>query len=291
MHRINVIIIGLFVSITGSFAQIKPEILQPGKISNNGVFGYTLSPDGQEAFWVHSNGGRDTLQLMHARKVNGDWQKAGFATFSGNYKWKDIDPMFSPDGNKILFQSTRPVPGQVDREGFDIWAVDRTKTGWGEPYHLGEGINTDESESFASITSSGNIYFMKRSGEQNNSDIWMSKPVDGKYQTPENIGTPINTLFRESNPFIAADESFIIYFSSDTTGFGQVDLYISFREDGKWTSPVNLGENINTSDAEFCPAYHASEKRLYFSRIVRGGPRNIENIFSVSFDPSEYRKR
>lgn len=291
MIHINATLICLFLSSTVTFAQHEPQMLLPGEISNNGVFGYTLSPDGLEAFWVSSNGGRDTLQLLHAKKVDGKWQKPMPALFSGNIAWKDIDPMFSPDGNKLLFQSTRPVPGKPDRKGFDIWAANRTDKGWSEAYHLGNELNSDESESFASITAEGNIYFMKRQGDENNSDIWVSKNMNGQYKEPENLGAPINTAFRESNPFIAPDESFIIYFSSDTTGFGSVDLTISFNENGKWTQPLNLGATINTADSEFCPFYHAGEKRLYFSRIKKGGPRNIENIFYVAFDPGKYRKR
>jgi Tol biopolymer transport system component len=262
-------------------------MFHPGLISDNGVFGFTLSPDGNEAFWVKSNGGRDTLFILQSVKVKGTWTKPKPASFSStSTSWKDIDPVFSPDGNTILFQSTRPVEGLPDREGFDIWGVKRTADGWGDPYHLGNVINSDVSESYASIANNGNIYFMKENPDgKGSSDIYVSRFRNGAYQLPENIGNPINTSFRESNPFISPDEDYLIYFSSDSTGHGEVDLYIAHRANGTWSKPVNLGKPINSEVGEFCPFFHKREKRLYFSRTVKtANNRRIENIYSVSFE-------
>lgn len=274
------------------FAQKEPIMFEPGKISNGGVFGLTISPDGNTALWVESNGRRDTLIIKESQKINGVWQEPVIASFSTTTAaWKDIDPVFSPDGQQVLFQSTRPVPDQPNRTGFDIWAVKRTAKGWSAPYHLGNIINTDVSESYASITTPGHIYFMKENvNKQGNSDIYVSRLVNGIYQNPENIGAPVNTIdHRESNPFIAADESFLIYFSSDPKGLGEVDLYISFNKNGTWTTPKNLGSPINSSMAEFCPFYHAKEKRLYFARQDRSGTRMREDLYFISFDPDKFR--
>lgn len=273
-------------------AQQTPELFQPGIISNGGVFGFTLSPDSRVALWVLSNGKRDTLKIMESRKTKGKWsapQVASFSTATG--AWKDIDPVFSPDGKKVLFQSTRNTHRAADRKDFDIWAVEVTSTGWSEPYPLAGEINSEVSESYASITKSGTVYFMKENDNNiGRSDIYFSELKAGKYQKPQNIGTPVNTTERESNPFIAADGSYIIYFSSDTTGLGEVDLFISFKNKTKWTAPKNLGAPINSERAEFCPFVHTKEKRLYFARQRKTeSGRMEENIYSVNFDVNQYR--
>lgn len=275
-----------------AFAQ-QPELVQPGIVSTGGVFGYTLSPKGDEAFWVHSNGTRDSLLILYSQKTKAGWSTPVQASFSGNYAWKDIDPMFTPDGNTVVFQSNRPVPGLPERKGFDIWAVKRTNTGWSDAYHLGNDINTDASESFASITNSGSIYFMKENPDgKGSSDLYVSRFVNGKYTTPENLGTPVNTSFRESNPYISPTEDYLIYFSSDSTGLGDVDLFITFKQKNGWSKPVSLGAPINTTIGEFCPFYHAKEKRLYFSRtVVKPNGRREENIYSVEFNPLEFRSK
>jgi hypothetical protein len=263
-------------------------IFEPGRISDHGVFGLTISPDGGHALWVRSGGKRDVLTIMQAFKVNGQWQAPSAVPFSANPAWQDIDPVFSPDGKTIIFQSTRPVEGKPERKGFDIWKVAYSGGKWGQPVHLGNDINTDESESSASIAANGTIYFMKPNGA-NRSDLWLSRLVGGAYQAPENLGLPVNTAERESNPYVAPDESYLVYFSSDKRGLGEVDLLISFRENGKWGAPRHIDPPINTSAGEFCPWVH--DGRLYLSRHVMVGDRYIENIHSFPFDPNQYRQR
>lgn len=289
MLRIFPILLLVFFANGKLIAQ--PFLFEPEIISNGGVFGLTISPDSKTALWVQSNGRRDTLLIMESHKLQGKWTAPKPASFSTtNAQWKDIDPMFSPDGKLVLFQSTRPVPGKPNRQGFDIWAVRREKKGWGQPYHLGNKINSDASESYASITRSGTIYFMKENEDKlGKSDIYRSERMNGEYQDPVNIGMPVNTSERESNPFISPEEDYLLYFSTDSSGFGEVDLYISFRKDGKWTSPKNLGQPINSALAEFCPFLHKKEKRLYFSRQQKLPDRMLENLYYIAFDIEKYR--
>ena len=282
------------LSISFSQAQTEPQKFEPGIISNGGVFGLTISPDSETALWVNSNGKRDTLIIMESHKREGKWTKPVVASFSSRKgEWKDIDPIFSPDGKTVLFQSNRSVENYPDRKGFDIWAVKKTKTGWSEPYHLGHAINTNASESFASMAKNGNIYFMKdNENKKGNSDIWVSKLVKGEYQKPVNLGSPINTEERESNPYISPNEDYLIYFSTNPKGHGEIDFYISFNKKGKWSEPVNLGKPINSELAEFCPFVHQKEKKIYFARQKKEENGTFtEDLYSVDFDVKKYQKQ
>ncbi|WP_290798659.1 TolB family protein [Flavihumibacter sp. UBA7668] len=289
MFRIITLSIIFLSKVNAVFSQ--PHMFEPGLISNGGVFGLTISPDSRTALWVQSNGRRDTLVIMESHKKNGRWSKPVIAGFSSaTASWKDIDPMFSPGGDLVLFQSTRSVPDKPGRTGFDIWAVKKEKNGWGEPYHLGNVINSDASESYASMSANGNIYFMKENEDQvGKSDIYVSEFRNGNYLLPKNLGRPVNTSQRESNPFISPAEDFLLYFSTDSTGFGEVDLYISFRKNEQWTAPKNLGQPINSALAEFCPFLHKKENRLYFSRQEKLPNRMLENLYYIDFDVEKYR--
>lgn len=274
----NLLFCLLFTSVITNAQQAK--LFEPGIISNDGVFGFTLSPDGKRALWVESNGGRDTLVIKESVKREGKWQKPAPVSFSNKLPHKDIDPVFSPDGKTVLFQSNRPVPNHPDRTRFDIYSVTKTADGWSEPKHLGDTVNSDASESFASITRKGSIYFMKENENGiGKSDIYVAELKNGKYAPVKNIGPPINSNERESNPFIAPNEAYIIFFSSDPKGFGDADLYISFRKNNQWTVPQNLGKDINSDSGEFCPFFHQNEDRLYFARNKQAGKRVIENIY------------
>ncbi len=289
----SIFLLPAILSVSFVCAQEVPQLFAPGIISTGGDFGLTISPDSKTAFWVRSNGGRDTLIIFQSEKRNGKWQKPVVANFSTRTAaWKDIDPMFTPDGKTVLFQSNRPVPGKPERKGFDIWVSQLTKDGWSNAVHLGNVINTDSSESYASATKKGDVYFMKNDEVGNgSSDIYVSKFVSGAYQTPVNIGAPVNTTARESNPFISVNGDYIVYFSSDSKGLGEVDLYISFYQNGKWSTPKNLGLPINSADAEFCPFVHEKEKRIYFSRQkkIDGSNRFHEELYWFPFDVNNYR--
>lgn len=271
--------------------QKQPVLFEPEIVSGGGEFGLTISPDSKRALWVSSKGKRDTLKLMESLKENGRWSAPHVASFSSAMgEWKDIDPMFSPDGKKVLFQSNRNTNRPADRKDFDIWAVDLTDSGWSDPYPLPDSINTEASESYASMTNDGTIYFMKENeNKMGLSDIYYSEYKQGRYQKPKNLGLPINTNERESNPFIAPNGKYIIYFSSDKNGLGEVDLYISFRTRKGWTIPRNLGAPINSAVAEFCPFVHEGEKRLYFTRQEKQGDRFKENLYYIEFDSRQYK--
>lgn len=277
----------LLLSAALTASPVADGLFEPGLVSDNGAFGFTLSPDGQHALWVQSGGGRTRLVIVESRKVDGKWQAPTPVPFTASDGSRDIDPAFAPDGKSIIFQSNRPVPDKPARKGFDIYSVALQDGRWGPLQHLGHDINGDDSESSGSITADGTIYFMKN-GAEGKSDLWRSRRVDGKYGVPERVAEPVNTgPWRESNPYIAADESYLLYFSDAPGGAGDVDLYISFKEKDGWSAPRNLGAPFNTAQAEFTPWVHG--KRLYLARQVKDGERFIENIYSYPFDPERYR--
>ena len=74
-----------------------------------------------------------------------------------------------------------------------------------------------------------------------------------------------NDQYSYKDPSISKDGRFL-YFSSDIPGgFGGFDLYMSFWEDGKWSTPINLGGGVNTDKNETSPFYHQNSGRVFFT--------------------------
>jgi hypothetical protein len=109
-------------------------------------------------------------------------------------------------------------------------------------------------------------------------DIYRAPRIDGVYREVLNLGPVINTEHSEYDLVIAPDESFLVFSSTRPGGFGEVDLYISFRTpDGAWSEPKNLGPEVNATGAVF-PSLTDDGKYLFF----QSRPDDNGTIFWVS---------
>ena len=73
-------------------------------------------------------------------------------------------------------------------------------------------------------------------------------------------------LIDEADVFIAPNESYMIFCSIREDGFGQGDLYISFKkDDNNWTTAKNMGATINTKYHELCPVVTRDGKYFFFT--------------------------
>ena len=100
-------------------------LFEPGLVSDNGVFGFTLSPDGQHALWVQSGGARTRLVIVESHKVGGKWQAPKPVPFSATGGSRDIDPAFAPDGKSIMQDQDAVVPAGVYHGWLDFADIGR----------------------------------------------------------------------------------------------------------------------------------------------------------------------
>ena len=242
-----------------------PVLFAPGIVSTNTrEWSMASTPDGLELFFGVVTDERSWI--LHTKEVDGRWTDLAVASFSGMYN--DYDLTMSPDGNRVYFTSNRPVdnPGPV-LENSDIWYVDRSVDGWGDPVHFPEPINTGMRELYPSESRDGYVYFFStRPGGFGSFDLYRVACREGEFGAPENLGASINTEENETDACISPDGDYLVFTSSRTGGFGSGDLYVSFRTDeGGWTQAVNLGDAVNTEHLEFCPSVSRDGKYLFFT--------------------------
>jgi len=248
-----------------------PELFAPGIVTTefHEHSSPAFSPDGSEVYWSVFINFWGPQVILYMKQENGQWTPPQVAPFSGQYT--DGNPFFSQDGKKLFFESERPVKknGEYPND-IDIWVVDRIENGWGEPKHLGYTINSDYWERGPSVSNNGNLYFSSmRKGGFGQSDIYCSKLTKGLYSEPENLGSSINTDGYESWPFIAPDESFLMFESNSG------DILISFRQrDGYWSKPISTAEKIKTrgSQDRFPMVSHDSKYLFFVSSRRIGNP-------------------
>lgn len=96
--------------------------------------------------------------------------------------------------------------------------------------------------------------------------------------SPENMGPAINTPMSEYFPTITVDGSMLIFTRRLEVAEGMQgmeeyneDLYVSFKDDGQWTTAFNIGTQINTGYNEGASTISADGNVLIFTSDRPGG--------------------
>ncbi len=244
-----------------------------------------FTPDGGTLYFLKNTPSFNHWTIVVSQYGNGKWGVPEVAPFSGQFS--DADPFITQDGRNLFFISTRPVNGKP-KEDTDIWVIEKKGSGWSEPRHLGSLVNSNSSEWFPTITKDGTLYFgSDRPGGKGRTDIWRSRLINGKYSEPENLGDAINSPASEVEPYIAPDESFIIFAAAGRPdGKGAFDLYISYYKNGLWTKGENLGDKINSEAWDFSPKISPDGKYFFFTSNRSfadqplGKPLNYEELLA-----------
>lgn len=230
-------------------------------------FGSVFSKNGKEFYYAINQNNK--AQILTMKREGNGWSKSEPLVVHDTYSFND--PFLSPDEKRLYFISDMPLSGTGEKKkDFDIWYIERKGNQWSKPIHTGTKINSDKNEYYISFSKDGTLYFSSgRNAPESNPDdhdIYMSKNKNGEFQTPEKLGSSVNTSSYEGDVFIDPDGAYLIFCSSRPGGFGRCDLYICFsKADGTWTEAKNMGKAINEELSEYCPFVSADGKYLFFT--------------------------
>ena len=242
-------------------------LFAPGLISTAGnERDMSISPDGDEIFYTYSTPDNTLGALIRLRKNRDTWMSPEVASFSGTYR--DIEPFFSPDGQKLFFASNRPLFDGDKSIDYNIWYVIKDGDDWGIPVPAGENINTDADEFFPSAGASGNLYFTAAYKDSKGyEDIYMSRLNNEGYQQPVSLDSAVNSPLYEFNAWVSPEEDMIIFTSygrEDDMGGG--DLYFSRKDsEGNWLPAEHMPPGINSPSLDYCPFVDMANQTLYFT--------------------------
>jgi outer membrane protein OmpA-like peptidoglycan-associated protein len=151
----------------------------------------------------------------------------------------------------------------------DFFISHWTNNGWSIAKNMGYPINTSDNEGAQTLSGDGRLMVFtacNRSDGLGRCDLYWSIRRGDKWSIPQNMGKPINTAYRETQPSITPDGR-TLYFASDRPGGkGDHDIWVSYKDSADhWTVPENLGDSINSPGTEMSPFIHPDNQSLYFS--------------------------
>jgi hypothetical protein len=94
--------------------------------------------------------------------------------------------------------------------------------------------------------------------------------------------------YNYSHPALSSDDALLVFASDKDGSYGGMDLFLSRKSGGKWTSPENLGKSINTTGNEFFP-FLDSDNNLYFSSDGLKGYGGYD-LFTCKFNGTGWGK-
>jgi len=175
-----------------------------------------------------------------------------------NSETANYAPVISSDETMLVFMTEQKFY-------HGIFVSRKEKGRWSEPENITPQVGSDGDVIPTSISSDKQeIYLVK--GEDDMRDIYVSM-FDGEFWTKmEPLNAGINSTRAETHASISPDGTTLYFASNRRGGYGEIDLYRSFRTpDGDWGPPENLGPTINTEFNENIPFLSVDQKTLFFS--------------------------
>jgi Tol biopolymer transport system component len=226
-------------------------------------FSCSFSPDGDEFYFTREN------KVMLTKLVDGVWIKSNTASFSENFSF---EPYVTPDKKRLYFQTAGVVDGKPEMM---TKYVERVGTDWSEVLDPGAPFNPGKTMHI-SATMDGTIYTTDISGGMGSESLGIIRYVNGNYEKLEKLGPPFNKTEKQQHPWIAPDESYIV-FTVRRPGQNPVSvLFCSFKnKSGEWSEPIELNLGMDAGQ----PFVSFDGKYLFFTS---GDPKVGSDIYWVS---------
>lgn len=247
-----------YPTLTGPYLGQKPpgmvaEPFAPGIISKDSWELEGVFAPGMKEFYFTTDSGKGTpITVIGFRQKNNVWKK--YIEFK-----RKGEVTFSPDGKRMHM-----AEGYKDRSG----------NGWTERKSLGPMFDHKDWGIMRLTASANGTYVFD---DYKSKGIRISKVKDGKRQSPTWMGPQVNSGKFTAHPFIAPDESYLIWDSNREGGYGYSDLYISFKQkDGSWGPAINMGPEVNSELGDTYASVTPDGKYILFNRRIDNEKDNTD---------------
>jgi outer membrane protein OmpA-like peptidoglycan-associated protein len=185
--------------------------------------------------------------------------------------------------------ATNPVLSQNDSvfvftqrtDGINHIFCSMKTDGWQKPVDITSQLGGYDNLASNSITGRGDvlIVYMDDGADGN---LFLSNRKGKDWTRLRKLNKNINTKYWEAHGFVTADGQKLYFSSNRPDGFGELDIWVSQKEEnGNWGPASNLGNTINTEYNENTPSFTEKTGTLLFSSVGHSGLGGYDVFRSV----------
>ncbi len=205
---------------------------------------------------------------------------------------RDWNPAYAnEDFMEVMFTSTREdaqgneTNGATGQSFADIFSSTMDRKGkWSVPVPV-ESLNSEFEDGSPNFSSDFQTVYITRckmgKSQQLACQIYYAKKSGTEWSETLSLDL-VGDSITSAHPAISPDGQLLFFVSDMPGGIGENDIWIVSMENGKWGTPKNLGEEINTPGNEMFPYVHP-DGTLYFSSDSRVGLGGLD-IFKAKKD-------
>ena len=254
-----------------------------------------VSRDGKQ-FYMASNrlGGLGGIDIWVASRdsVDDAWGAPVNVGAPVNSAANDFCPTIARDGHLFYFVSNRPGGCGGD----DVYTTRLRPGGWDPVVNLGCDVNSAANEAspmplpergagpvlYFSSTRPGGFSAEAPGAAAGDSDLYVSASHGGTFGTAELV-PGANSAAEDGQPNVRRDGLELFFFSTRPGTLGMADLYSATRASGSdpWSTPLNLGPDVNSAAAETRPSLSWDGTTLYFGSTKPGGEGSSDHYVTT----------
>ncbi|MBK7427669.1 MAG: OmpA family protein [Saprospiraceae bacterium] len=125
------------------------------------------------------------------------------------------------------------------------------------------------------------ILSLNKKGTYGDNDLFVCQRINKEiWGAPVNMGPQLNSIFRESTPYLSNDKRTLFFASNRSGGLGGMDIYMSKRIGDswdQWTEPQPLSAPVNSAFDDAQAFFNEASGYLYFASR-RDGDSNIYRV-------------